>query len=52
MKEGDILSVVISEYNKTQGLKVRLAQVLKANPNIKDANRVPVGTKVKIPVIK
>lgn len=52
MKEGDILSVVISEYNKTQGLKVRLAQVLKANPNIKDANRVPVGTKVKIPVVK
>ena len=52
MKEGDILSVVISEYNKTQGLKVRLSQVLKANPNIKDANRVPVGTKVKIPVVK
>ncbi len=52
MKEGDILSLVISEYNKAQGLKVRLAQVLRANPNIKDANRVPVGTKVKIPIIK
>lgn len=52
MKEGDILSVVISEYNQSQGLKVRLSHVLKANPNIKDANRVPVGTKVKIPIIK
>lgn len=52
MKEGDILSVVIAEYNQSQGLKVRLSHVLKANPNIKDPNRVPVGTKIKIPPIK
>ena len=52
MKEGDILSVVISEYNQSQGLKVRLAQVIKANPNIKDPNRIPVGTKLRIPIIK
>lgn len=52
MKEGDILSVVISEYNQSQGLKVRLAQVLKANPNIKDPNRIPVGTKLRIPIVK
>ena len=33
-------------------LAVRLAQVIKANPNIKDPNRIPVGTKLRIPIIK
>lgn len=52
MGEGETLGVVIEAYNKTHGLKVRLPQVMKANPEIKDARRIRVGQKIRIPMVK
>jgi regulator of replication initiation timing len=50
--EGETLSAVIDAYNKEHGLKVRLAQVLKANPAIKDPKKLRQGQKIRIPVVK
>ena len=52
MAEGETLSAVIDAYNKEHGLKVRLAQVLKANPSIKDPKKLRQGQKIRIPVVK
>jgi predicted nucleic acid-binding Zn-ribbon protein len=49
--KGDNLDLVIAAYNKEKGLKVRLKQVLDANPGLKP-ERMKVGQKIKIPVIK
>lgn len=52
LAEGETLSTVIDAYNKQNGLKVRLAHVLKANPNIKDPRKLRQGQKIRIPIIK
>ena len=52
LAEGETLSAVIDAYNKEHGLKVRLAQVLKANPAIKDPKKLRQGQKIRIPVVK
>ena len=52
LAEGETLSAVIDAYNKEHGLKVRLAQVLKANPSIKDPKKLRQGQKIRIPVVK
>jgi len=52
LAEGETLSAVIDAYNKEHGLKVRLAQVLKANPSIKDPKKLRLGQKIRIPVVK
>jgi nucleoid-associated protein YgaU len=52
LAEGETLSAVIDAYNKEHGLKVRLAQVLKANPSIKDPKKLRQGQKLRIPVVK
>ncbi len=43
---------MIDAYNKQHGLKVRLQQVLKANPSVKDPKKLRLGQKLRIPVIK
>jgi len=50
--EGETLGVIIEAYNKEHGLKARLPQVLKANPEIKDPRRIRVGQKIRIPMVK
>jgi hypothetical protein len=52
LAEGETLGAVVEAYNKTHGLKVRLAHVLKANPSIKDPKRLRVGQKIRIPAVK
>ena len=52
LAEGETLSMIIDAYNKEHGLKVRLAQVLKANPAIKDPKKLRQGQKIRIPVVK
>lgn len=52
MGAGETLGVVIEAYNKEHGLKVRLPHVMKANPEIKDARRIRVGQKIRIPMVK
>jgi hypothetical protein len=52
LAEGETLGAVIDAYNKQNGLKVRLAHVLKANPSIKDPKRLRSGQKIRIPAVK
>ncbi len=52
MGAGETLGVIIEAYNKEHGLKVRLPHVMKANPEIKDARRIRVGQKIRIPMVK
>ena len=52
LADGETLGAVIEAYNKTHGLKTRLAHVLKANPSIKDPKRLRVGQKIRIPAVK
>lgn len=52
MGGGETLGVIIEAYNKEHGLKVRLPHVMKANPEIKDARRIRVGQKIRIPMVK
>lgn len=50
--EGETLGAIISAFNKDRGLKVRVAHVLKANPRLKDARKIYVGMKLRIPAVK
>lgn len=52
LAEGETLGAVIDAYNRQNGLKVRLAHVLKANPGIKDPKRLRTGQKIRIPAVK
>jgi nucleoid-associated protein YgaU len=52
VQTGETLGVIIAEYNKANGLKVKTADVLAANPTLKDPKRLKVGQKLKIPDIK
>lgn len=50
--EGESLGIILGAYNKEHGLKVRVADVLKANPKLKDPKKLFVGMKLRIPVVK
>ena len=51
--EGESLSAIIEAYNKQHGLKVRVADVLRANPKtLKDPKRIRVGQTIRIPAVK
>jgi TolA-binding protein len=52
IQPGETLGAVIAAYNKDRGLKVRVADILKANPKIKDPKNLRVGTTIRIPAIK
>lgn len=52
VQERETLAVIIAAYNKEHGLKVRMADVMKANPKLKDPKKMFVGQKLRIPVIK
>jgi hypothetical protein len=52
VQEGESLGIILGAYNKEHGLKVRVADVLKANPKLKDPKKLFVGMKLRIPVVK
>lgn len=52
VQEGESLGVILGAYNKEHGLKVKVADVLKANPKLKDPKKLFVGMKLRIPVVK
>ena len=49
---GESLGVIISAYNQKYQLKVKPADVLRANPKLKDPKKIFVGQKLWIPEIK
>jgi chromosome segregation ATPase len=52
IQEGESLGVILNAYNKEHGLKVKVQDVLKANPKLKDPKKLFVGMKLRIPVVK
>lgn len=46
------LGEIITAYNKKYDMKVKLSDVLKANPRLKDPKKLFVDQTVKIPVVK
>lgn len=46
------LGEIITAYNKQYEMKVKLSDVMKANPKLKDPKKLFVGQTVKIPVVK
>jgi TolA-binding protein len=52
VKSGETLDAIILAYNKQNNLKVTQAQVLEANPTLKDPRRLRAGQKLIIPAIK
>lgn len=49
---GETLGAIISAYNKEYGLKVKVSDVLAANPTLKDPKRILVGQELNIPAVK
>jgi TolA-binding protein len=49
---GETLGAIIAAYNKEYSLKVKVSDVLAANPNLKDAKRLRVGQELNIPAVK
>lgn len=49
---GETLGAIIAAYNKEYSLKVKVSDVLAANPNLKDPKRLRVGQELNIPAVK
>ena len=49
---GETLGAIIAAYNKEYSLKVKVSDVLSANPNLKDPKRLRVGQELNIPAVK
>lgn len=49
---GESIGVIIAAYNQKYQLKVRPADVMRANPKLKDPKKIFVGQKLWIPEIK
>lgn len=49
---GETLGAIIAAYNKGYSLKVRVSDVMAANPNLKDPKRLRVGQELNIPAVK
>ncbi|HAB17692.1 MAG TPA: hypothetical protein DCE44_14710, partial [Verrucomicrobiales bacterium] len=52
VQTGETVGAIIAAYNKEYGLKVRMADVLAANPGLKDPKRLRVGQELNIPAVK
>jgi TolA-binding protein len=52
VQSGETLSVIITAYNQKYQLKVKQADVLRANPKLKDPKKIFSGQKLWIPEIK
>ncbi len=50
--ERETLGMIIAAYNKEHNLKIRMNDVLKANPRLKDPKKIFVGMKLRIPAVK
>lgn len=52
VQSGETLNVIITAYNQKYQLKVKQADVLRANPKLKDPKKIFSGQKLWIPEIK
>ncbi|MBX3732252.1 MAG: LysM peptidoglycan-binding domain-containing protein [Verrucomicrobiae bacterium] len=52
VRPGETVSTIIAAYNQAKGLKVTLAHVLAANPELKDPKRLRAGQKLNIPEVR
>lgn len=52
VQERETLGMIIAAYNKEHNLKIRMNDVLKANPRLKDPKKIFVGMKLRIPAVK
>lgn len=52
VQPGETLGAIVAAYNRDRGLKLKVSQVLRANPKIKDPARLAAGVKIRIPVVK
>jgi len=49
---GETLGAIIAAYNKEYSLKVKVSDVLAANPTLKDPRRMRVGQELNVPAVK
>ena len=52
MASGENIGAILQAYNQKYQLKVKTADVLRANPKLKDPKKIFVGQKLWIPEIK
>lgn len=52
VEPGQTLDEIILAYNKAYGMKVKRADVLRANPRLKDPKKLLASQKLNIPVVK
>lgn len=52
VQPGETVGAIIAAYNKEYGLKVKVADVLAANPALKDPRLIRVGQELNIPAVK
>ncbi len=52
VQAGETVGAIIAAYNKEYGLKVKVADVLAANPALKDPRLLRVGQELNIPAVK
>ena len=52
VQSGETLGAIIAAYNKEYDLKVKISDVLAANPGLRDPKLLRVGQEVNIPAVK
>ncbi len=52
VQPGETLGAIIAAYNKEYELKVKVSDVLAANPSLKDPKRIRNGQELNIPAVK
>jgi nucleoid-associated protein YgaU len=52
VQPGETLGAIIAAYNKEYELKVKVSDVLAANPGLRDPKRLRVGQDLNIPAVK